>query len=274
MKTFDGILLCTDLDGTLFRSDKSVSSENLNAIRRFQERGGRFTFITGRAPSAARGVWKTVRPNAAIGCFNGGGIYDYETDGFLHLTELPEEYLSLVSLVDREMPEIAIQTNGAKHVYLNKMNEAMRDFYRVTGIQRVECHYTEVRDRVAKVIFLHDENAVLERLAALFAAHPLHEKFDYIRSEKTIYEILPKGVSKASALSRLSEIYGIDPKRTIAVGDFDNDASMLRAAGCGIAVSNASEAAVRAADLVLPVSNEENAIAYIISALEDGRISI
>ncbi len=274
MKRFDGILLCTDLDGTLFRSDKSVSSENLDAIRRFQEKGGRFTFITGRAPSAARGVWETVRPNAAIGCFNGGGVYDYESEDFLRLTELPEQYLSLVSFVDRELPEIAIQINGAKHVYLNKTNEAMRSFYRVTGIQRVECHYTEVHDRVAKVIFLHEENAALERLAERLKTHPLYEKFDYIRSEKTIYEILPKGVSKGSALSQLSEIYGIDPRRTVAVGDFDNDASMLHAAGCGIAVSNASEAAVRAADLVLPVSNEESAIAYIVSALEDGRINL
>ncbi len=273
MKTFDGVLLCTDLDGTLFCADKSVSSENLDAIRRFQEKGGRFTFITGRAPSSARNVWETVRPNAAVGCFNGAGIFDYEKNDFLRLTELAPEFLTLISLVDREMPEVGIQLNGAKHVYLNKENEALRLFYEITGIDKVRCHYTEVKDRVAKAIFLHLDGEVLERLAVLLSSHPLARLFDFIRSEETIYEILPKGVSKGGALLQLAEIYGIDPARTIAVGDFDNDVSMLRAAGLGVAVANASEAAKRAADLIT-VSNEENAIARIIRDLEDGKIEL
>lgn len=273
MKKFENILLCTDLDGTLLRADKTVSEENLKAIRYFQEEGGRFTFVTGRAPSAVRKLYDTVRPNAAIGCFNGSGIFDFEKDDYLRFTPLPAEFLTLVSLVDRELPDVGIQLNGAKTVFLNKSNEAIQQFYKRTGIQRVPCHYSEVTEPVAKAIFLHMEGEVLEQLSRLFAAHPLYEKFDYIRSEETIYEILPKGASKGSLLLQLAEIYGIDPMRTVAVGDFDNDASMLSAAGLGVAVSNASEAAKRAADLVT-VSNEEHAIAAIISALDDGRIKL
>ena len=69
--------------------------------------------------------------------------------------------------------------------------------------------------------------------------HPDSDRFNFIRSERTLFEILPKGVNKGLAVKRLANYLNIDVKRTIAVGDYDNDASMLRAAGCGIAVSNA-----------------------------------
>ena len=53
MKKFDGILFCTDLDGTLLESDHKISKENIEAIRYFQSEGGLFTFLTGRMPFCA-----------------------------------------------------------------------------------------------------------------------------------------------------------------------------------------------------------------------------
>ncbi len=273
MKKFEGILLCTDLDGTLLRSDKSISKENLEAIDYFQSNGGRFTFVTGRVPTAARAVYEAVRPNAPIGCFNGGGVYDFEADAFLHFSELPEESIVLAELVDRALPEIGIQLNTARNVYFCKDNPAQRDFRAITGLPYKVCSYRNRSEDVGKMIFLHREDAMLERLAALLSSHPLAKHFDFIRSERTIYEILPKGASKGAALPRIAEYCGVDMKRTIAVGDYDNDVSMLSAAGIGIAVENASEAAKRAADLCT-VSNEAHAIAKIIAALDRGDIRI
>lgn len=271
MKKFEGILLCTDLDGTLLGSDRSVSKENLEAIDYFKSNGGRFTFVTGRAPITAKRMYEMVHPNAAIGCFNGGGVYDFETDALLRFKELDREALELVAAVDRELPEVGIQVNGARHIYFNKENAAQEHFRKITGVPNLSCHFTEVPEPMAKVLLLHAEDAVIRAVAALLAAHPLASKYDFIRSEPTLYEILPKGVSKGGALLQLAEIYGIDPKRTIAVGDYDNDVSMLAAAGLGIAVENASEAAKRAADLVT-VSNDAHAIARIIGDLDAGRI--
>ena len=61
MKKFEGILLCTDLDGTLLRNDKSISRENLDAINYFMSEGGYFTFITGRMPYTSSNIYKTRR---------------------------------------------------------------------------------------------------------------------------------------------------------------------------------------------------------------------
>ena len=94
-----------------------------------------------------------------------------------------------------------------------------------------------------------------------------------VRSERALFEIVPRGISKATSLLRLSEMYGIDPRRTIAVGDYDNDVEMLREAALGIAVANASPAAKAAADTVT-VHHTEHAIARIIEALDVGEYRI
>ena len=88
-----------------------------------------------------------------------------------------------------------------------------------------------------------------------------------------LYEILPKGIDKGVALKKLSEIMNIDRKRTIAIGDYNNDIGMLRFAGLGVAVSNAREEVKEAADYIT-VSNEESAIAAIITDIDSGRIKI
>ena len=103
--------------------------------------------------------------------------------------------------------------------------------------------------------------------------HALYDRFDFVRSEARLFEILPKGVHKGLALGKLAEHLGIDMNRTVAIGDYDNDAAMLKAAGCGIAVSNASKSALEAADMVT-VSNEEHAIARVIYDIRDQKIKL
>lgn len=77
MNKFKGLLICTDLDGTLLKDDKSISRENLDAIEYFKSEGGYFTFITGRMPYFMESICSKIHPNAPFGCINGGGLYDY-----------------------------------------------------------------------------------------------------------------------------------------------------------------------------------------------------
>ena len=67
MGKFDGMLICTDLDGTLLRNDKTISRENIEAIEYFKQAGGYFTFVTGRMPFFVSYVLSAVNPNAPLG---------------------------------------------------------------------------------------------------------------------------------------------------------------------------------------------------------------
>ena len=96
------------------------------------------------------------------------------------------------------------------------------------------------------------------------------DKYDFVRSEKWLFEILPKGVHKGLALSKLVEHLGVDPKRTVGIGDYNNDIGLFKSAAVGIAVSNACQEALDAADFIT-VSNEEHAIAQVIYDIENNK---
>ena len=270
MKKFEGLLFCTDLDGTLYSDDKTVSKENLEAIEYFKAEGGLFTFITGRVPIISTDICKVIKPNAPYGCVNGGGIYDAEKKEYIWNKPLSKDALELVKYVDKNLSDVGIQFNTEHKIYFNKDNSAMQRFRERTGVANLPCSYEELGEVLLKVVFAHTDSERINELKELLDRHPKAELYDFIRSERTLYEILPKGVSKGSVLLKLAELIGIEAKKTVAVGDYNNDVSMLRCAGLSFAVSNAVEEAKLAAKHVLTVSNNEHAIAAIIDGLDRG----
>ena len=273
MGKFDGILICTDLDGTLLRADKTISEENLAAIEHFKTEGGYFTFITGRMPYFVGDMPSQVGINAPFGCINGGGLYDPVANEYVWKMPIRQDVLELVEYVDGNMSDIGIQLNCFDKLYFARENETMWWFRKLTGVPNLTCDYHGFTEPIAKIVFGDIREEQLMQAKALLEEHPRYSDFDYIRSEKSLYEILPKGSGKAAVLPMLCKHLGVDISRTVTVGDYDNDVSMLTAAGLGVAVANASESAKAAAD-ILTVSNEEHAIAKIIADIECGAIRI
>ena len=149
----------------------------------------------------------------------------------------------------------------------------MEAFRRASGLPNITRHYNDVTEPIGKILFADHREANIKLLQELLESHPIADRFSFIRSDKTLFEIVPRGVDKGTLLLKMAELIGIDVKRTVAVGDYNNDVAMLRSAGLGVAVANASRAALDAADYVT-VSNEEHAIARIISELDSGKLVI
>jgi len=269
LKRFEGILFCTDIDGTLFSSDKTVSNKNLEAIEYFKSKGGIFTFITGRAPQISMEICNIVNPNAPFGCVNGGGIYDYRKNKLLWSVTLPKEVIELVDCVYSQLPEIGIQIITEKEIYFIKDNPTMVNYRANRRLSNVTCRYDTLKEPILKIMFVHEEDKELSKVINILNAHPKAPQFDFIRSEHSLYEILPKGVSKGAVLGKMAELLGIDINRTIAVGDYNNDVSMLQKANIGFAVANAVDEAKSIADYIT-VSNDDSAIAAIVEGLDQG----
>ena len=82
---------------------------------------------------------------------------------------------------------------------------------------------------------------------------------DCFTSSPEALEIVPPGVNKAAGLARVAEILSIPREETIAIGDGENDISMLRWAGLGIAMANAPDNVNAAADVIAPACDEDGA---------------
>lgn len=272
MGKFDGWLICTDLDGTLLKNDKTISNENKEAMEYFKREGGYFTFITGRMPFFVSYALENIKPNAPFGCVNGAGLFDASKGDYVSKSEMPEKVTELIRAVDESFSDVGIQVNTYYRTYFCRENKTMQDFRETTGLENLVCNYNEVKEPVAKILFGSESEEDIRAIEKTLKSHPLADEFDFIRSEQTLYEILPKGIGKGTAIKNLCDCLGIDANKTIAIGDYNNDISMFKAAKIGIAVSNACADALAAADFVT-VSNEEHAIARVISDLENGVFS-
>ena len=89
MGKFDGYLICTDLDGTLYRNDKTVSAENREAIEYFKREGGYFTFVTGRMPYYSWTAYDAAKEsNSITAFFNAYIVIVHTIEDTLKLSEL------------------------------------------------------------------------------------------------------------------------------------------------------------------------------------------
>jgi hydroxymethylpyrimidine pyrophosphatase-like HAD family hydrolase len=94
------------------------------------------------------------------------------------------------------------------------------------------------------------------------------DQVNYCHTLKEMLEVMPKGVSKLSALRHLADYQGVDLSAVMSFGDGDNDAEMLAACGLGVAVANASPLAKSSADLTV-ASCDHNGPAAFLHALMD-----
>ena len=270
MGKFDRILICTDLDGTLYKNDKTISAENKEAIEYFKREGGFFTFITGRMPNYSLDAYRAVNPNVPFGCINGGGVYDGVAGKYVWTCDGLSDVFDLIEAVDEAFPSVGIQVCTFDRTYFSKENDTMVKFRKITALPNIVRPYREVDEPIAKIIFGSEREEEILGLERVLKAHPRAGEFDFIRSERTLFEIVPKGVQKGLALSKLVDYLGIDSEKTVAIGDYNNDIGMFESAAAGIAVANACREALDAADFVT-VSNEEHAIAQVISDIENGK---
>ena len=157
MKKFEGVLICTDLDGTLLKNDKSISRENSEAIEYFKSEGGKFTFITGRMPYFSEAARDMVKPNAPIGCINGGGIYDFETGKYICAEVLPREALDLVEYALENVEGMGVSIYTFERIYFSAENSAMEEFRKATGVANAVMPYRDITAPIAKIVF-GDEN--------------------------------------------------------------------------------------------------------------------
>ncbi len=267
MGKFDGILLVSDLDETLLTKDKRISDGNRVAIQRFTAEGGIFTYITGRIPVGMQAVLEQMTPDVPVGCINGGGIYDPKTKTYVWSAKLDPDAEKLVNFLCTEYPDVGIELCGLYEAWFFRMNPLTEEHRQIERIPYVSATYQEVADKLTKVVLIIEADR-LESMADALQKHPVAEKFEFVQSTSQYYEILPKGVSKGTALLRMADLFGVDRRKTVAVGDNNNDLSMLQAAGFGVAVANATPYAKNAADLVLDRTNDQDAVAELIERLE------
>lgn len=261
---FAGLLLCSDLDDTLLTTDKRVSAENKAALEYFMSEGGLFTFATGRIPYGAKLMLEHIVPNAPMVCFNGAGIYDFEKDRLLWNMSLHKDKIKILEFVEKELPFSGIEICTSDKLYFSKTNETVYEHKKHEKLPDLFCDYHDIdkNEEWVKVLIMQKEHEV-SMVRKVIAESEFNDRFDFIQSSPKYYEILPKGASKGGCLMKLADMLEIKRENVIAIGDNENDISMIKAAGVGIAVANAIKEALDAADVITSDNNSHAAASAV-----------
>ena len=264
-------VMALDIDGTLTTSQKVITERTEQALFDFQHNGGRIILASGRPIYSMIPYAETLaleKYGGYILAYNGGCAADCTTGKVIFQTVLPRQYIPEICGIIREYPvgigcyqkDTVIVGN---EVNLYTRNAAERNRMK---IQYVE-DFPKYAVSVPKCLLQGEPETILS------LEHILSEKYKgklgIFRSEPYFLEIVPNGIDKGMALDRLLKHIGYDRKECIACGDGFNDIPMIRYAGLGIAMDNASETVKKAADFIT-LSNDSDGIAHMLEKIAVG----
>lgn len=122
MGKFDGVLLVSDFDDTLYDSHCQVPRRNLEALDRFLAQGGRFTVATGRAHRTFAPYVHLAPVNAPVVLSNGSAIYDFQKDEFLVQTYLSPSAPQDLDGVMEAFPQLGMEAYHGEDIYVFRPN--------------------------------------------------------------------------------------------------------------------------------------------------------
>ncbi|WP_079053163.1 HAD family hydrolase [Streptomyces phaeochromogenes] len=257
-------LVATDLDGTLLRSDDTVSERTREALAAATAAGSAHLVVTGRAVPWTRHILDELGYEGLAVCGQGAQLYDAGAHRLLTSVTLDRQVAGLaLAKIEAEVGPLALAASrdGVDGDVL------IGPGYRVLG-QLKAVPFTDVAELWAapltKMYIQHPELTDDELAAAARAA--AGGLVSVVMAGEGIVEILPLGLSKATGLSLAARRLGVKAAETIAFGDMPNDIPMFAWSAHGVAMANAHEELKAVAD-EMTLSNEDDGIAVVLERL-------
>ena len=242
-------LILTDLDGTLFRNDKSISDYTKAVIEAVQKKGILFGISTSRALVNAEKFLDGITPDILI--TNGGGMVNVK-DKKIYTCEfsLQEIRMLIKSVFDNMGSEAIISVDNEKGLYSNSKEELGDTFWTFND-------FSDFKEPGMKICIKTLDKAMIEKVIGCIGL----DKIDYLPfSDIPWYKLSKKGATKENAIRNLSEYLKLPVNQIAAFGDDFNDIGMLKLCGTGIAMANAIDEVKKVADQICD-TNEEDGVA-------------
>jgi len=264
---FDGVLLVSDYDDTLYGTDSSVSEENRTAIRHFIAEGGTFSIATGRAHTtfAPQMDREHLTLNAPVILSNGSAVYDFVSEKMLRQTFLPTQAAAHLEQLARTFPALGFEAYHGEDIYVHNPNAVTWAHLRRTGVGGVSCPIAEMPLPWTKVILQQEYELLLE--IRDYLKERWADRYEIIFSNRRLLELAAKGSTKGGAVLWLAGRLGIDRRHIYCAGDNQNDIPMLAVSAVPFAPSNCAKE-VKDWGATLVGSCDEHCVAQIIHILE------
>jgi Cof subfamily protein (haloacid dehalogenase superfamily) len=258
-------LVATDLDGTLVRSDGSVSERTRAVLEAVQAQGVPVVFVTGRPLRWAEEVFDHVGDHGLAVVSNGALVWDVAADRpRLQRPIEPALVHEVCADLRAAVPGSAFAVEDLGGIRLEPQFTERHPL--PDGVRRAEL--AELVDGpVLKLLARHEELSPQDYWDAAERAVGDRVTITW-SSSTTLLEISALDVTKASTLALVAEELGVQREDVLAFGDMPNDLPMLAWAGTPYAMANAHDTVLAAVDHVAPTNDEDGVAAVLAGVFE------
>ena len=265
-------IVASDLDGTLLNKEQTISEENLRAISQMNRLGVEFIPTTGRSMNEVDPLLISSPDIRYIITSNGAVVYDKNIGKTILTHYIPRDAVSLVLEALRPYNVFIVVHEGGK-TYFDK-NKYNPEFLNICGVDAyfgyIIGQHAEAKEDFESFLLSSCE---VELICLFFELDEAtrHSKQTFKDSESlcavspvaNYLEVYSSEAGKGKTLVALADKLGVDIADVIAVGDSDNDSTMIAQAGLGLAVANACDSLKKLADQTI-CDNSEHIAKFVL----------
>lgn len=257
-------LVVVDMDGTLLNSSKRVSEENKNVLAELQNLGVIVAIATGRIYTTLKTHVKDLKIDAPVIACNGAVIRDINHAQTIFADPISMENCRRILAVCKEY-KVDCYMYSEDTIYARRLEKLVGSFYDSSKTAKEEDKIKiemmksmeDVLDKgkaIYKFVIFSEDGRLVEK-----TKKKLKETLDLeiCKSSADFLDVMNKGVCKGFGIKKLAESLGIEREAIIAAGDNENDISMIRFAGLGIAMGNGVEEIKAAADFITDTNDND-----------------
>lgn len=236
-------LVALDMDGTLLNSEKEITERNKNAIKQAIEKGVTVVLASGRPLAGMKGTLEALQLTSDKDfVVSSNGSYVHRVSDFkkMHSKIITGKDAKRIARLAVEL-DVNMHAFSIEHGLITpKNNPFTAHEATINGLEVCEFDFSQLEDdhQIVKAMFADDPKKIDEVTPKLTS--DLHEDYTVVRSAHIFLEFLNPQSNKGVGVATVAEHLGIKPNEIISMGDAENDHHMLKYAGLGVAMGNAT----------------------------------
>lgn len=271
-------VLCTDLDGTLLRSDKTISEYTVSVLKKASESGILLIPVTGRHLGGIPKEIMELDIKYAI-TSNGASLYDIKNSRIIRECVLSENIMNFLLPVFEEL-DIMADIFTCSEAFTDPRNlDILNDIDASDAVKNYIRGSRVITDRI--IDFYNEKKPAVEKLTVNFRKTDTGYKnrdrlceilktcsgLSCVTGGANNIEITSESATKGCCITFLSELLGIPLSEFAAMGDTENDISMLSTAGISVAMANADENLKKISTFITEYDNDSDGAARWIESM-------
>lgn len=261
---------CIDLDGTLLRSDSTVSDINKDSIRKAINKGNKVFIVTGRPYCFAKYIAQQIHKDVEVISFNGAC---YSKGKHMVINYISPE--TLIETIDIIKASNCTSFFKGKNLFYTTGNYDDRFLYDNLNDKTLDDLKVKSYTNLCWDEIIHNAKDIIKILVYSYEKKDIDNLLIKLQKVKGLglsrymdisVDITAENTDKGMAIDDVMNYYGISKSEIVAIGDSANDIPMLIRAGCSIAMGNAKEEIKEICDTIT-LSNDEHGVSYAIENL-------